>query len=403
MDQRALVGAHELLELVLVLTALALVDDDLLGVDVRDRALRTGDHDVAGVDRRPALHPGADDRRVGDEQRHRLGLHVRAHQRAVRVVVLEERDHRGRDRPDLLRRDVDQVDLLGSRRHVLARLRPAQDLVADQVAGVIDRRVRLGDQRLLLLRGVEVEDLVGHLAVLDDPVGRRHEPVLGDLRVGGERADQADVRPLRGLDRAHPPVVGGVHVAHLDRRALAGQAAGAQRTEPPAMPEAGQAVRLVHELRQLARAEELLQRGHDRADVDDRLRGDRVGVLGGEALAHDPLHPVETDPERLLDQLADGPQTTVAEVLVLVEVILDRLARHRQRLGGEVLDLLAGILGHAETPRQGDELLDEGDDVVVGERPGLEVDVEPEPRVELVAPDARQVVPLGVEEQLVEQ
>ena len=169
------------------------------------------------------------------------------------------------------------------------------------------------------------------------------------------------------------------------------------------MPETGQAVRLVHELRQLARAEELLQRGHDRADVDDRLRGDRVGVLGGEALAHDPLHPVETDPERLLDQLADGPQTTVAEVLVLVEVILDRLARHRQRLSGEVLDLLAGILGHAETPRQGDELLDEGDDVVVGERPGLEVDVEPEPRVELVAPDARQVVPLGVKEQLVEQ
>ena len=74
-------------------------------------------------------------------------------------------------------------------------------------------------------------------------------------------------------------------------------------------------------------AEELLQRRDDRADVDDRLRRDRVRVLGGEALADDALHPVEADPEGLLDQLADGAQTAVAEVLVLVEVLVDRLAR----------------------------------------------------------------------------
>ena len=39
----------------------------------------------------------------------------------------------------------------------------------------------------------------------------------------------------------------------------------------------------------------------------------------------------------------------------------------------------------------------------MGERARVDVDVEPEPRVELVATDARQVVALGVEEQLVEQ
>ena len=46
------------------------------------------------------------------QQRHGLALHVRAHQRAVRVVVLEERDQRRRDRPDLRRRDVHEVDVL---------------------------------------------------------------------------------------------------------------------------------------------------------------------------------------------------------------------------------------------------------------------------------------------------
>ena len=50
---------------------------------------------------------------LGLEQRHGLALHVRAHQRAVGVVVLEERDQRGRHRHDLLGGDVHVVDLLG--------------------------------------------------------------------------------------------------------------------------------------------------------------------------------------------------------------------------------------------------------------------------------------------------
>ena len=82
---------------------------------------------------------------------------------------------------------------------------------------------------LLLLRRVQVDDLVGELAVLDHAVGRRDEAVLGDLRVARQRADQADVRALRRLDRAHAAVVGRVDVAHLDRRALTRQAAGAER------------------------------------------------------------------------------------------------------------------------------------------------------------------------------
>ena len=317
--------------------------------------------------------------------------------------MLEERDHRRRDGPDLLRRDVHQVDVSRRDRHVLTGLRAADDLAAGELAVGVDRRVRLRDLRLLLLRGVEPDDLVGHLAVLHDAVGRRDEAVLGDLRVGGERADQADVRTLGGLDRAHAAVVGRVDVAHLDRRALAREAAGAERRQAAAVGEARERVRLVHELRQLRGAEELLQRGHDRTDVDDRLRRDRVGVLGREALAHDALHAVEADPECLLDQLADGAQTAVAEVLVLVEVVGDGLARVADGLRGIVSDLDLGLLRHPEDARQGDELLDERDDVVVRQRARLEVDVEAQAAVELVATDAREVVALGVEEQLVQE
>ncbi len=314
-------------------------DDDLLGVHVLDLAGLGRDDHVAGVDRRAALHAGADERRLRLEQRHGLCLHVRAHQRAVGVVVLEEGDQRRRHRPDLGRGDVHQVDLLGRHQADFALADAARDQRPLELLRLrVDLGRRLGDDLLLLLRCVELEDLVGDRAVLDDAVRSGHEPVLGDLGVGRQRSDQADVRALRGLDRAHPAVVGRVHVADLDRSALAGEAAGAERRQAATVPQAGERVRLVHELRELRGAEELLERRDDRADVDDRLRGDRVRVLGGEALADDALHAVEADPERVLDQLADRAQTAVAEVLVLVEVVLQGLARVRDRLGGVVLD-----------------------------------------------------------------
>ena len=201
-----------------------------------------------------------------------------------------------------------------------------------------------------------------HLAALDDAVRRLDEAELGHGRHRGERADQADVRALRRLDRAHAPVVGRVDVAHLDRRALAREAAGAERREAPPVREPGERVRLVHELRQLRGAEELLQRRDDRPDVDDRLRRDRVDVLGRHPLADDALHPVEADAERLLDQLAGRAQAPVAEVLVLVELGADRVAvelrspRRRSPSSPRV---------DAELRRQVDELAHEREDVLV--------------------------------------
>ena len=79
--------------------------------DAGDLAVLLGDDDGLRVARDLAFHAGADERRFADEQRHALALHVRAHERAVRVVVLEERNQTGSDRDELLRRDVHVVDL----------------------------------------------------------------------------------------------------------------------------------------------------------------------------------------------------------------------------------------------------------------------------------------------------
>src|SRR6478672_10671963 len=110
-DARALVAADELLELVLVELAGVGLDPDPLGRDARHDAGPAGHEDLARVAGGALLHPGADDRRLRLEERHGLALHVRAHEGPVRVVVLEERDERRRDRDDLGRVDVHVVDL----------------------------------------------------------------------------------------------------------------------------------------------------------------------------------------------------------------------------------------------------------------------------------------------------
>ena len=165
------------------------------------------------------------------------------------------------------------------------------------------------------------------------------------------------------------------------------------------MGQAVERVGLLHELRQLRGAEELLERGDDGADVDDRLRRDRVDVLGRHPLAHDALHSVETDAERLLDQLAGRAQAPVAEVLVLVELAADRPSVEPERVRGEVLR----VLGDADQVRQRDELLDERQDVLGREHAAVVGNVDAEALVQLVAADLRQVVALGIEEQRAQQ
>ena len=91
--------------------------DDARRVDDLDDAVAARDHAHAGVAGDAALDARADERRARADERHGLALHVRAHERAVRVVVLEERDERGGDRHHLVRRHVHELDLVGRRHH----------------------------------------------------------------------------------------------------------------------------------------------------------------------------------------------------------------------------------------------------------------------------------------------
>ena len=179
-----------------------------------DRIL-LGYHHLAAIARRQVFHAGADDRRVWSQQRHRLALHVRSHQRAVGVVVLQERHQRGGHRDQLLRRHVDELDLRAWRQDEVAGA-AGVDAVLDEAAVLLERRIRLGDDVVVLFPrrqvvgvGLELDALLLRPAVgADELVGFHHVPrlVLGvaagvqDLDV----VDDASVLDLsvRRLDEA---------------------------------------------------------------------------------------------------------------------------------------------------------------------------------------------------------
>ena len=144
------------------------------------------------------------------------------------------------------------------------------------------------------------------------------------------------------------------------------------------MGDLGEAVDLVHELRELRAAEELFQGRDHRLGVDEIL-GHGRGQVGadGHLLLDGPLHAGQADPEGVLDELADRAHPPVAQ---MVDVVHFAFALFQQE---EVLDDLDVI----ERPQ---ELFLEG-------RVELELDVHLQPA------DPGEGVFLRIEEQVAEE
>ena len=173
-----------------------------------------GEHHLPAVPCDAALEARAHQRGLRAKQRHRLPLHVRAHQGPVGVVMLQERDQGRRHADQLHGRYVHEADVLRRLgRHAVSysRLHP----VAGELAGVVELRRRLRDVYLLLVGRRQVDDVIH--AVGD--VRLYGNLLLGQgLDLGAEslrhRAPCLDDRP-----RAPHHVLG--HGAAKQRRVLA--------------------------------------------------------------------------------------------------------------------------------------------------------------------------------------
>ena len=321
--------------------------------------------------------PGRHQRRLGDQQRHGLPLHVRAHQRAVGVVVFEEGDQAGRHADHLRRRHVDVLHLIAGNQLEIA-LVAGDDRVADQLA-VLNDGVGRGDDRFLFLVGAEPLGRLGQLAILELLVRRDEETVFVDAGVDGQAGDQADVRAFGGFDRANSAVVRIVHVADLEARPLAVQAARAQGRKPPLVREHRKRIRLIDDLRKLAAAEEILDRRRNALRIDQAPRRHVFQVFQAHPFLDRSPQLEEALAQLVGAELVDRPQPAVAQVVDVVDF--------RVRLAVAQLHQIA----------------DRGDQVVGAKGHFRLGDVQPELAVDAEAADAAQTVAVGVVELLVEQ
>ena len=146
--------------------------DDALGVHLIHDAVAAADDDRARITRRHTLHAGANERSLALDKRHSLALHVRAHQRAVRVVVLEERDEARGHGDELLRRDVNVIHFVAALQNEVAGL-PAIDEFSGDAQLFIERGVSLRNDVTILFprREIEAIRLDNHAPALQFLVG----------------------------------------------------------------------------------------------------------------------------------------------------------------------------------------------------------------------------------------
>ena len=154
------------------------------------------------------------------------------------------------------------------------------DQFVGQAQAAVHRRVGLGDHELRLFHRRQIDHLVRQVLVDHLAVGAFDEAVLVDAGEGRQRIDQADIGAFRRLDRADAAIMGGMHVAHFEAGALAGQAARSKRRHAALVGQFRQRVLLVHELRQLRGAEEFAHRGRHRLGVDQVVRHHGVDIDG---------------------------------------------------------------------------------------------------------------------------
>lgn len=174
---------------------------------------------------------------------------------------------------------------------------------------------------------------------------------------------------------------------------------------PPLVGKFCQGVGLVHKLRKLGAAEELLDGGGDRPDVDQGAGGCLLRRRDGHPLPDDPLHPEQADPELVLDELTHRADPPVAQVVHVVRPLLGEEAATPVAPAGGSGGVHPGVVGQVAPgtvlrPQvvvvKQDDPPDHLHQVLGGKGLAARVDTDFEPPVQLVPAHPAQVVPAGV-------
>ena len=340
--------------------------------------LGLGNGDRFGIASRFPFDASAHQRSFRLQQRHTLTLHVRSHQGSVRIIVFEERNHGGGHGNNLLRTHVHVGHVLGLHFQELTTVTHCEAFVGE-MSVLANRIVRLGDVMVFFLVSGQVVDLLGDYAVDDLAVRRLDEPELVDASEGGHGVDQTDVWTFRSLNRANPAIVGRMHVTNFKARTVTIQTAWPEGGQTTFVGQFRERIDLIHELGELAAAEEVTHHGTEGLGVDEFLRGHafHVHIEQGHALFHQTLRAAQAHAALVGEEFTHGPHTTAAQV---IDIIQDAFAF-----------------------TEAEQITQRSEEIFVCQNPHVLIHLQAQLLIQLVTAHAGEIIFLGIEEETLQQ
>ena len=151
-----------------------------------------------------------------------------------------------------------------------------------------------------------------------------------------------------------------MNVTNLEAGTFTGKTARPQRGNTTLVRDFRQRIGLIHELRQLARAEKLFNRSRNRLGINEVVRHEVFGFRLAQTLFYGTFHTHQAGTELVLGQFAHATYATIAKVVDIVDLTtavtqlnqdLDGFKNvfigERQRAGGLFVATQAAVDLHA--------------------------------------------------------
>ena len=185
----------------------------------------------------------------------------------------------------------------------------------------IERFVSLSNDEFIFHIRCHITNLVGYFSVFLINLAERsfNKSIFIYASIGGEGRNKTDVWSFRRFNRTHTSIVAVVDVANLESGAFSRQTSRTERGKPSLMSKLRKRIVLIHKLRKRRRTEKFLNYGIYRAAVDKGGRSHLVNFIDAHFLPYAFFKTGEAYSELILKQFADRTDSSVSEMIYIVE------------------------------------------------------------------------------------
>ena len=187
-----------------------------------------GINKASGISSGFFFHTGSYQRSLRSQTWHRLFLHVRTHQGAVGIIVIQKRNHRGGHGESLVGSHVHIIHI-HTFNHSWVTVYTHFYIFINYLTLGINVSGGMGNLEVFLFQSIHITNLISNHAVFYFGIGRFNHAKIIYLGINGKSQDQTNVWSFGSMDRANASVVRRVNVTDFKARSLASKPARSER------------------------------------------------------------------------------------------------------------------------------------------------------------------------------